>query len=112
MKTILLSLLLTFISIGMQAQQKATLSKATPDQKADEIVAKLKTDLGLTDEQVPKVKAISLERINKNTEAFKKIGPNDKARLLAANKKILGEWEAQLKGILTEDQYNKYLGTK
>jgi hypothetical protein len=112
MKTFLLLIMLAFVSVVVNAQQKPTMSPVTPDQKADEIVAKLKTDVALTDDQIPKVKAISLERINKNTAAFKKIGPNDKARLLAANKSVLAEWETQLKGILNEDQYNKYLLTK
>jgi protein CpxP len=112
MKITFLSVLFSFFSLVLFAQQKPTMSSMTPEQKADEIVAKLKTDVGLTDEQIPKVKAISLDRVNKNTAAFKKIGPNDKARLLAANKSVLAEWETQLKAILTEDQYAKYLQTK
>ncbi len=112
MKTILLSLFLTFCLATVFAQQKPTMSSMTAEQKADEIVAKLNTNVNLTQDQLPKVKAISLERVNKNTAAFKKIGPNDKARLLATNKSILAEWEVQLKGILSEDQYNKYLQTK
>lgn len=109
MKTIILSFCFLIGSIVVMAQQKPAMSNKTPEQKADEIVAKVNERVGLTDEQLPKVKAISIERVNKNTAAFKKIGPNDKARLTAANKLILDEWEIQLKGILTEDQFAKYI---
>lgn len=109
MKITILSLLIVFSSVVLFAQQKPAMSAKSPEQKADEIVAKLNTSVGLTDEQIPKVKAISVDRVTKNTEAFKKIGPNDKARLAAANKLVLADWETQLKGILTEDQYAKYL---
>jgi len=83
----------------------------TADQKADEVVAKLKNDIQLTDEQVPKVKTITLDRINKITDATKKYG-KDKNRLNAAKTKIFNEWETQLKSTVTEDQFKKYLGTK
>jgi hypothetical protein len=108
MKILFLTLCLSFFSLLLVAQQKPALTATSAEQKADEIVSKLNTSVGLTDEQLPKVKAISVERIEKNTAAFKKIGPNDKARLSAASKMNLTEWETQLKGILTEEQYKKY----
>lgn len=81
------------------------------DEKADEAVAKLKNDIQLTDEQIPKVKTITLDRVNKVTEATKKYG-KDKTRLKAVNTKIFDEWEAQLKTIVTPEQYNKYMQSK
>jgi hypothetical protein len=83
----------------------------TADQKADEVVTKLKNDIQLTEEQVPKVKTITLDRITKVTDATKKYG-KDKNRLNAAKTKIFDEWEAQLKTIVTEDQFKKYLASK
>jgi hypothetical protein len=112
MKTFILSFLFLFGSVVLFAQQKPALSNTSPEQKADEIVQKLNSSVSLTDEQIPKIRTISIDRVNKNTAAFKKIGPNDKARLQAANKINLEEWETQLKGILTEDQYNKYLQSR
>lgn len=94
-----------------QAQTNQQKSMMTAEQKADETVTKLKTELSLSDEQVTKVKAITVEKINKVTAAHKKNGA-DKNRLQAANKLIQDEYETQLKGIVTEDQFNKYLTSK
>ncbi|HSZ24437.1 MAG TPA: hypothetical protein VK766_01900 [Cytophagaceae bacterium] len=105
-----LFLFLSAISI-CHAQQAPVKSAQTPEEKADEIVAKLTNELSLTGEQIPKVKAITIDRINKVTAAHKKNGP-DKQRLQAANKLIFDEWETQLKGILTADQYSNYLSGK
>ena len=105
---------LLLLSCGMTysyAQTSQAKSPMTAEQKADETVTKLKTELTLTDDQVTKVKAITVERINKVTAAHKKIGA-DKSRLNSANKQIYDEWESKLKGILTEDQYTKYLASK
>ena len=95
----------------LHAQQGQPKSQLTPEEKADETVAKLKTDIALTDEQTPKVKAITVDRINKVTAAHKKYGA-DKQRLQAALKLIFDDWEAQLKIIVNEEQYKKYLATK
>lgn len=101
----LLALLLGFTFAHSQGAPQ------TADQKADEVVAKLKNDIQLTEEQVPKVKTITLDRINKVTDATKKYG-KDKNRLNAAKTKIFDEWEAQLKTIVSEDQYKKYMTGK
>jgi protein CpxP len=96
---------------AIQAQTNQTKSMMTAEQKADETVTKLKTELSLTDDQVTKVKAITVDKINKVTAAHKKNGA-DKSRLQAANKLIQDEYETQLKGIVTEEQFNKYLASK
>ena len=101
-----------FVSIqAAQAQTTQTKSMMTAEQKADETVTKLKTELSLTDDQVAKVKNITVDKINKVTAAHKKNGA-DKSRLQAANKLIQDEYETQLKGIVTEEQFNKYLTSK
>lgn len=106
MKKIVLSLTLFLVTTFAIAQ-----SPVTPDQKADETVNKLKTEVALTREQVPKVKEITVERITKVTAANKKNGA-DKQRLQFDNKRIFEEWETKLKAILTEDQYAKYVQSK
>jgi ABC-type transporter MlaC component len=110
-KTFLLATLLLIGFTFSYAQSNQTKAPMTADQKADEVVAKLKNEIGLTNEQLPKVKAITVEKINKVTAAHKKNGA-DKTRLQSANKLILEEWESQLKGIITEEQYKKYLTNK
>lgn len=94
-----------------QAQTNQQKSMMTAEQKADESVTKLKTELSLTDDQVVKVKTITVDKINKVTAAHKKNGA-DKSRLQAANKLIQEEYETSLKGIVTEEQFNKYLSSK
>lgn len=106
MKNIVLSIALLFIASLVVAQ-----APMTADQKADETVSKLKIDLSLTDEQIPKVKAITVDRITKITAAKKKNGA-DKPRMQADSNKIFAEWETQLKTILTEEQNAKYLNSK
>ncbi|MBC7485845.1 MAG: hypothetical protein H7282_03745 [Cytophagaceae bacterium] len=106
--------LLMILFVGMQAaqaQNNQQKSMMTAEQKADESVNKLKTELSLTDEQAVKVKAITADKINKVTAAHKKNGA-DKSRLQAATKLIQDEYETSLKGILTEDQFTKYLTSK
>jgi len=111
MKKIFLLLILCVGFTVAQAQTTQQKSMMTAEQKADESVARLKTDLSLTDDQVAKVKVITVDKINKVTAAHKKNGA-DKNRLQAANKLIQDEYETQLKGIVTEDQFNKYLSSK
>ncbi len=111
MKNLIIVLMLLIGSATYTNAQNQPKSQQTPEEKADEVVAKLKTDIALTDEQAPKVKAITVERINKVTAAQKKHSA-DKPRLQNARKLIFEEWETQLKGIVSEDQYNKYLATK
>ncbi|MDB5272512.1 MAG: hypothetical protein JWO58_879 [Chitinophagaceae bacterium] len=111
MKKLFFLLLLCIGMTNAYAQTNQSKSPMTAEQKADEAVTKLKTELALTDDQVTKVKAITVEKINKVTAAHKKNGA-DKSRLNSANKQIYDEWEAKLKGILTEEQYSKYLASK
>ena len=106
MKKFILSITLLLFTKLIMAQ-----APMTADQKADEAVNKLKTEVGLTDDQIPKVKEITVDRITKVTAAVKKNGA-DKQKLQFDNKRIFEEWETKLKGILTEDQYNKYLQAK
>jgi|SRR6187402_248175 len=106
MKNIILSLTLLLFSTIVFAQ-----APVTAEQKAEETVTKLKTELALTDDQIPKVKAITVDRINKITAAKKKNGA-DKPRMQSDSKRIFDEWETQLKAILTEAQYNTYSSKK
>lgn len=106
MKKVLVTLFFFIAYASLQAQ-----APVTAEQKADEAVAKLKNEIALTDEQIPKVKAITLDRINKVTAATKQCG-KDKQKLSFANSKINSEWETQLKAIVTPEQFNKYLANK
>lgn len=99
------------VLLGFGLSSFAQTAPVTADQKAETVVTKMSNDLTLTEDQIPKVKGITLERINKVTDAVKKYG-GDKNRVQAASKLAFGEWENQLKGILTIEQFNKYVETK
>jgi hypothetical protein len=107
-----LTILLVFLLSTIVLSKAQTLqAPVTADQKADEVVNKMKSALSLTDDQTPKVKEITVDRIQKVTEARKKYGA-DKTRIASANKLIFDEWETKLKGILTLEQYNQYVESK
>jgi protein CpxP len=109
MKKFLLALFL--LISGYSYGQQAKSQMMTPEQKANETVTKLKSEISLTDEQAAKVKTITIDRVNKITANHKKYG-SDKTRIQAANQVVFEEWEAQLKAIVTPEQYEKYLSTK
>jgi hypothetical protein len=108
MKKLVLIIMFVATCMGVSYAQKAPV---TAESKAEEVVAKLKTDLNLSEDQVGKVKAITVERINKVTAAVKKYSP-DKNRVQAASKLVLEEWETELKGLVSDEQFSKYLATK
>jgi len=109
MKKIILALFL--LISGYSYGQQAKSQMLTPEQKADETVTKLKSEITLTDEQATKVKTITVDRVNKITANHKKYG-SDRVRIQAANKMVMDEWEGQLKTIVTPEQFEKYLSTK
>lgn len=107
----LIFLFAILLGISLNSIGQTSQAPVTAEQKADEVVGKMKSSLSLTDDQVPKVKEITVDRIEKVTEARKKYGA-DRTRIQSANKLIFDEWETKLKGILTLEQYNKYVESK
>jgi len=81
-------------------------NKQTPDDRANKITAKLKEVLVLTDDQVIKVKAITLTRVN-SIKAAKVTSKDNKEAFGQERKKIFIAWNASLKEILTADQMAK-----
>jgi len=119
-------LALSMTTMSVMAQEKAKKSPAakeaatkkdgskkivTSAERADKITARLKTELTLTDEQVPKVKRITEDRITQAEAAKSKAG-EDKKQFGQERKKIFQAWEQEFKGILTESQYSTYLVKK
>lgn len=91
--------LMTFVLNASMAQQNDSLrtkAKATPEQKADKITARLKQELSLSDDQVGKVKAIILEQVKLKQQGEEK------------RKAMHNELQKALTGILTQEQLAKY----
>jgi Spy/CpxP family protein refolding chaperone len=71
-------------------------------------VAKLKTDLKLTDQQAEKVRTL-LEDIHKRKmEAKEKAGGQDTPELREQVNKLMAERDSRLKEILTPQQFTQY----
>ncbi len=79
----------------------------TPEEKATKITNRLKTELSLTDEQVPKVNAVTLTRVKQATEAKTKTA-EDKKAFGQQRKTIFQSWETEMKTILTPEQFATY----
>ncbi len=97
---------------GKKEKGKAQKGKSlTPEERAVKITNRLQKELTLTAEQTPKVNQSTLNRINQIQAAQTKTGADKKA-FGQERKKIFQNWEAELKGILTPEQYTTYLSKK
>jgi Spy/CpxP family protein refolding chaperone len=82
----------------------------TPEQKADMHVKKMTQDLNLTSDQVPKVKSIMVDKIQKmDALRTKYANSTDKKAMHQEMKTIRDQKEAELKAVLTPDQYAKHV---
>jgi protein CpxP len=104
---------------GKQGQQKGQkkgngqAKKLTPEERAAKHTEKMKTELTLTDDQISKVKAITLTRAQKIDEVRAKYAAaKDKANFKTERKAAFQAWETDLKGILTPEQLSKYEAKK
>lgn len=70
-------------------------------------VAKLKTELNLSDQQADQVRTV-LEDIHKKMEAAKSNAQASPASLKETHEKLMAEEDARLKTILTPEQYTRY----
>ncbi len=121
MKKLIFMMIVALVSTGtMYAQEKAkskdkgTAQKgknATPEERAEKITTRLKTELSLTEEQTPKVKQSVLNRINL-VAAAKVKAKEDKKAFGQERKKIFQAWEVELKGILTPEQYTTFVAKR
>jgi protein CpxP len=120
MKKILLILLalLTLVSVNAQNNVKSKSNKSesekkqvTPEARAEKITNRLTTELTLTEDQKPKVKQITLERIKATNEARAKAG-DDKNAFKTEKKVIFQKWETNLLSVLNQDQQKTYFVKK
>jgi periplasmic protein CpxP/Spy len=117
MKRIILSALLVvfchlviFQAAFSQANANNKNKNRTPEQKADAHLKKMTQDLSLTSEQVPKVKAIVLDKIQKmDALKTKYANTTDKKAMHQEMKKIRDQKDTELKAVLTPEQYTKHV---
>lgn len=82
--------------------------KLTADQKAEKMTEKMKSELSLTEAQIPKVKAANLNLVTQR-EALKakKAAGADTATLKAEGKAMMKSYRDEMKTILDKDQMAK-----
>lgn len=117
-RIILLSMLAVFCQFttlqNLYSQTKANNKvRRTPQEKADARVKRMTQDLSLTADQVPKVKAIILDRIQKMDALKTKYASSaDKKEMHQKMKTIRDQKESELKAVLTPEQYAKHVQMK
>jgi len=109
--TLALALVTLALPIVASAQDpSAALAKSTPEERAAFQTEYMKTKLALADEQAPKVQSINLDAAQKMEPVIKGTdGPLVKLRRARA---IEAEKETALQGVLTPDQFQKFLAMK
>jgi len=96
--------------ITMGAKAQSADSSKTPEGRATALTEKMKTQLSLTDDQVPQVQAINLKYAQKNQEIWTGTGGRfAKFRALKSSQK---DKDKEIKAVLDKDQYKKYAAMK
>ncbi|MCL2598213.1 MAG: hypothetical protein FWD66_11320 [Paludibacter sp.] len=99
MATFLMSIFCVALSYGQQDQK----TKMTPEARAAKRIEKMKTSLNLTDEQVTKVQAAQAQLVSDMKQV------RDKSQANRDEMKAKRDaYDAQMKTILTQEQYQKY----
>lgn len=115
MKRQIIFLLAIFFSMTMFAQGKKAGNgkERSPEQVAENRTEKWTKVLSLTPEQVPQVKAIILEKVQKMREVRKEnANAADKKAMHQQMRTIKTDADAKMKGVLTQEQYDLYIKTK
>lgn len=102
-----LSLLLIAEEGCSRQQQKNTPERATPEQESERLVERLNEELRLTEQQQNDLKVYFTDSFKKRKEAFGK-NKGNREEFREMMKKEREETDAQLKKVLTEEQYNTY----
>ena len=89
--------LLMFLAITVNAQQRGPRERMTPEQQATRTVERLTTELKLTDKQQADLKKWYTESFKKREEAMRDQMKKDREAA-----------DAELKKVLTEEQYKTY----
>lgn len=98
---------LLFLTVAVYAQQRAPREKPTPEQQATRMVERLNQELKLTDKQQTDLKTYFTASFKKRNEAFEK-NKNNREVIRTQMRKDRETTEAELKKVLTAEQYKTY----
>jgi hypothetical protein len=86
------------------------LMNTTPDERASAQTAMMKAKLDLTADQLPKIAAINQKYAQKMEPIIK--GSSGPLMKMSQMREVNGEKEAELKQVLSPEQFQKYLASK
>ena len=94
--------------VSLQPPQR---QQRTPEERAKRESDWMKTDLALTDKQIPQVDSINLKYAKKQSELIEKMRNEggDFQSIRPKMQELQTKKNEELKGVLTEDQMKKYL---
>src|SRR5262249_33425024 len=95
---------------GAWAADLDALKNTTPKERATAQTAMMKSKLELTDAQTPKIAAINQKYADRMEPVIK--GSQGPLMKMRAAKEIESQKEVELKGVLTPDQFQKFLAGK
>ncbi|HXA02837.1 MAG TPA: hypothetical protein VNW99_12660 [Cytophagaceae bacterium] len=102
--------LAAFQTVFSQTTANNKAKEHSPEQRADVHVKKMTQDLSLSSDQVPKVKAIVLDKTQKmDAIKAKYANSTDKKAMHQEMKTIHDQKETELKAVLTPEQYTKHV---
>lgn len=108
MKKLMIIAALAGLSVATQAQEQKS---KTPEERAQMRTERLAKQLDLSPEQVAQVQAINLKYIDK-TDELRKERQAEHAETREAGKAMRGSHEAEMKAVLTPEQYTKWMAAK
>jgi hypothetical protein len=100
---------MTFISVGVQAQEEER-TPLTPEERATKWTQWMKSELSITAEQEPKVHEINL-KYAQQTETIRAQGGNRRSKFKDA-KSIDDAKDEELKAVLSPEQFEQYRAKK
>ncbi len=96
-----------FLAFAVNAQQRGPREKMTPEQQANRMVERLNKELTLNEQQQKDLKTWFTTSFKQREENMKK-GQDNREAMREQMKKEREATDAQLKKVLTEDQYKTY----
>jgi hypothetical protein len=110
MKKLIIGALISVMTLSTYAQTTERIER-TPEERASARTEKLKVYLELSEEQSSELKTVFLEKITK-TEEIRSKHPGDKEAIRNEMRPVQKDFRASMQEILTDEQYEKWVGTK
>ncbi|MEO8591057.1 MAG: hypothetical protein ABI432_16885 [Flavobacteriales bacterium] len=118
-KLMMIAALALLTAAGVQAQTKQQRTpaaaqaqdkpKQTPEERAKKLTARMTKDLGLSTEQATKVEALNLRYVEQAQALHTEREAQMAAQKDGKGKEMRDAHDAELKAILTPDQYSKWM---